>query len=227
MPPLPPQLPSVVPVDVVLASGNAGKVREFQALLGPEWRVRPQSDFGIVPVEETGETFLANALLKARHAARLTGLPALADDSGLEVDLLGGEPGVRSARYAGPEADDAANNGRLLAALKGVPDGQRAARYRCVLVWVDGPEDESPLVAEGVWQGQILAAPRGRGGFGYDPLFLDPGSGLAAAELDPDAKNARSHRGRALERLRPLLQARLGPGGPGLFTRGGPVRKNS
>ena len=123
--PLP--LPSAAPADVVLASGNAGKAREIQALLGPEWRVRPQSEFGVVPVEESGDTFLANALLKARHAARLTGLPALADDSGLEVDALGGEPGVRSARFAGPGADDAANIGKLLAALHGLPDAQRAA----------------------------------------------------------------------------------------------------
>lgn len=201
-------MPSAAAAEVVLASGNAGKVREFQALLGPEWRVRPQSEFGVGPVEETGDTFIANALLKARHAARLTGLPALADDSGLEVDALGGEPGVRSARYAGSGADDAANNGRLLAALDGVPDAQRTARFRCVLVWVEGPDDESPLVAEGAWEGRILPAPRGSGGFGYDPLFLDPGTGLAAAELDPDAKNARSHRGRALARLRSLLATR-------------------
>ena len=163
--------------DLVLASGNAGKIRELQALLGSTWRVLPQSDLGVVPVEETGSTFLANALLKARHAARVTGLPALADDSGLEVDALGGAPGVRSARYAGPEADDAANNARLLAALSGVPEPQRTARYRCVLVWMDGPDDPAPLIAEGLWEGRILTEPRGRGGFGYDPLFLDPVSG--------------------------------------------------
>lgn len=191
--------------DLVLATGNAGKVREFQALLGVAWRVRPQSEFAVPPVEETGATFLANALLKARHAAQVTGLPALADDSGLEVDALGGAPGIRSARYAGPEADDAANNAKLLAALAGVPEPERTARYRCVLVWVDGPDDESPLIAEGVWEGRILSAPRGHGGFGYDPLFLDPETGLAAAELDAAAKNARSHRGQALERLRALL----------------------
>ncbi len=191
--------------DLVLASSNAGKVREFQALLGAEWRVRPQSEFAIQPVAETGATFLANALLKAHHAARLTKLPALADDSGLEVDALGGAPGIRSARYAGAEADDAANNARLLAALAGVPDRLRTARYRCALVWLRGPGDESPLIAEGVWEGQILAAPRGRGGFGYDPLFLDPATGLAAAELDALAKNACSHRGQALARLKALL----------------------
>jgi XTP/dITP diphosphohydrolase len=191
--------------DLVVASGNPGKVREFQALLGSAWRVRPQSDFAVVPVEETGTTFLANALLKARHAARLTGLPALADDSGLEVDALNGAPGVHSARYAGPEADDVANNARLLAALSGVPEAQRTARYRCVLVWIAGPDDPTPLVAEGVWEGRILTEARGRGGFGYDPLFLDPESGLAAAELAADAKNARSHRGQALAQLRRQL----------------------
>ncbi|MEQ1801029.1 MAG: RdgB/HAM1 family non-canonical purine NTP pyrophosphatase [Gammaproteobacteria bacterium] len=214
-------MPSAAAAEVVLASGNAGKVREFQALLGPEWRVRPQSDFGVAPVEETGNTFLANALLKARHAARATGLPALADDSGLEVDALGGEPGVKSARYAGALADDAANCGKLLAALAGVPDARRTARFRCVLVWVSGPDDPEPVVAEGAWEGRILSAPRGRGGFGYDPVFLDPVAGLAAAELEPAAKNARSHRGRALARLRPLLEARQGPGRRDLFTRDG------
>ena len=198
---------------LVLASGNAGKVREFQALVGAAWRVRPQSEFAVVPVEETGSTFFANALLKARHAAQCTGLPALADDSGLEVDALGGAPGVWSARYAGPEADDAANNVKLLAALSGIPEAQRTARFRCVLVWLSGPRDESPLTAEGVWEGRILTAPRGLGGFGYDPLFLDPGTGLTAAELTDDAKNARSHRGRALLSLRDLIRQ-------GLFTVG-------
>ena len=191
--------------DLVLASGNAGKVREFQALLGAAWRVRPQSEFAVPPVEETGSTFLANAVLKARHAARITGLPALADDSGLEVDALGGAPGIRSARYAGIPANDAANNAKLLAALAGVPEAERRARYRCVLVWLPGPDDPSPRSAEGVWEGRILTAPRGRGGFGYDPLCLDIETGLSAAELEPEAKNGRSHRGRALDRLRALL----------------------
>lgn len=197
--------------DLVLASGNAGKIREFQALLGSTWRVLPQFDFGVVPVEETGSTFLANALLKACHAARVTGLPALADDSGLEVDALGGAPGVRSARYAGPEADDAANNARLLAALSGVPEPRRTARYRCVLVWTDGPDDSAPLIAEGRWEGRILLEPRGRGGFGYDPLFLDSASGMAAAELKPNVKNMRSHRGLALARMQELLRSREHP----------------
>ena len=196
--------------DLVLASGNPGKVREFQALLGSMWRVRPQSEFDIVPVEETGSTFLANALLKARNAARLTGLPALADDSGLEVDALNGAPGVHSARYAGPDADDAANNACLLAALSGVPEVRRTARYRCVLVWTEGPDDPAPLIAEGVWEGRILTEPSGDGGFGYDPLFLDPVSGMAAAELAADVKNARSHRGKALAQLQKLLSRPTG-----------------
>jgi len=192
--------------DLVLASSNPGKVREFQALLGSTWRVRPQSDFDVPPVEETGDTFLANALLKARNAAKSTGLPALADDSGLEVDALHGAPGVHSARYAGPKADAAANNGRLLAALSGVPEAQRTARYRCVLVWVNGPDDPAPLVAEGIWEGRILTMPRGNGGFGYDPLFLDPESGSAVAELAADVKNSRSHRGQACAQLLKLLR---------------------
>lgn len=191
--------------EVVLASGNAGKVGELQALLGNSWRVHPQSRFGIAPVEETGHTFFENALLKARHAAALTGLPALADDSGLEVDALGGAPGVWSARYAGPAADDAANNAKLLAVLEGIPEARRTARYRCVLVWLCSADDPAPLVAEGTWEGRILDRPRGTGGFGYDPLFLDPVTGLTAAEMDPGAKNARSHRGQALGRLKTLL----------------------
>ena len=193
--------------EVVLASGNAGKVREFQALLGSRWRVRTQAEFGVEPVDETGDTFLANALLKARHAARVTGLPALADDSGLEVDVLDGAPGVHSARYAGPGADDAANNAKLLQALEGVPEARRTARYRCVLVWLEAA-DGSPIVAEGNFEGSILLAPRGQGGFGYDPLFLDPVSGCAVAELDPAEKNARSHRALAFARLQQQLTAR-------------------
>lgn len=200
-----------VPPEAVLASGNPGKVREFQALLGTRWTLRPQTDFGIAPVPETGDTFVANALLKARHAALATGLPALADDSGLEVDALGGQPGVRSARFAGDGAGDAANNGKLLAALAGVPDEARTARFRCVLVWVDGPGDPAPLVAAGAWEGRILQSPRGTAGFGYDPLFLDLATGLSAAELSAPAKNARSHRGQALRHLETLLGTR--PGG--------------
>jgi XTP/dITP diphosphohydrolase len=196
---------------VVLATGNRGKLAEFQQLLGDSgFDVLPQSQFGIEPPEETGTTFEANALLKARHAAQLTGLPALADDSGLEVDALGGAPGVYSARYAGVDAGDAANTAKLLAALATVPESQRAARFRCVIAFVRTADDATPLLAHGAWPGRILAAPRGAGGFGYDPVFLDIASGLSAAELDAAAKNARSHRGAA---LRELLQ-QLGAAAP-------------
>lgn len=191
--------------ELVLASGNGGKLREFQALLGPAFRVRAQSEFGVVALPETGTTFLLNARLKAQHAARCTGLPALGDDSGLEVDALGGAPGVWSARYAGPDADDESNNARLLQELAGWPEAQRSARFRCVLVWLDSPDDPAPRIGEGVWPGRILAAPRGQGGFGYDPLFLDLQSGLSAAELSAADKNAVSHRGRAWAVLRPLF----------------------
>ena len=190
---------------LVLASDNEGKLTEFQALLGDSWILLPQGALGVPPAEETGDTFTANALLKARHAARLTGLPALADDSGLEVDALGGAPGVRSARYAGEGADAAANNRKLLAALDGIPEGQRSARFRCVLALVRHAEDPAPLLAEGSWEGRIARASRGGKGFGYDPVFIDSESGLAAAELDPADKNRRSHRGRAARALAALL----------------------
>jgi len=195
------------PRTLVLASGNPGKLREFQQLLGPAWRVVPQSALQVSPVDETGATFLDNALLKARHAAAATGQPALADDSGLEVDALGGAPGVRSARFAGPEASDDDNNARLLQALAGVPRGLRGARYRCVLVFVRGPADPAPLIAEGSWSGWIAEQPDGAEGFGYDPLFVDLVSGLTAARLNPAQKNARSHRGAALSRLKVMLDA--------------------
>ena len=193
---------------VVLATGNRGKLAEFRQLLGDSgYEVLAQSQFGIEPPEETGATFEANALLKARYAAQLTGLPALADDSGLEVDALGGEPGVYSARYAGAGATDAANIAKLLAALAAMPEAQRTARFRCVIAFVRTAEDAAPLLAHGAWEGRILAAPRGTGGFGYDPVFLDPASGLSAAELDAAAKNARSHRGAALRELLRQLHA--------------------
>jgi XTP/dITP diphosphohydrolase len=194
---------------LVIATGNPGKLREFRELLaGLPFDVTAQSALGIASVEETGSTFFANALLKARHAARLSGRAAIADDSGLEVDALGGAPGVYSARYAGRDADDAANNARLLAELIDVPEAQRGARYRCVLVYLDGPEDPAPLLAEGVWEGRVLQAPRGTGGFGYDPLFYVPELRLTAGELESAEKNRRSHRGTALGALRTLLAAR-------------------
>ncbi len=190
---------------IVLATGNSGKAREISALLGPGWDVVLQSDYGVTAIEETGASFRENAELKARHAALMTGLPALADDSGLEVDALGGAPGVRSARYAGEGASDAQNVRRLLAELEGVADGQRGARFRCVLVWVRDANDARPLVAQGAWEGRICRTPRGINGFGYDPIFEDPVLGQTAAELAPAAKNECSHRGRALQVLRELL----------------------
>jgi XTP/dITP diphosphohydrolase len=190
---------------VVLATANRGKAREIAAMLGPEWEVRLQADYGITPIEETGSSFAENALAKARHAAAATGLAALADDSGLEVDALGGAPGIESARYAGPGADDTDNRDRLLAELAHVPDAARSARFRCVLAYVRGSEDAHPLMAEGTWEGRITHGPRGIAGFGYDSLFEDPECGLTAAEMAPAAKNERSHRARALRALRQKL----------------------
>lgn len=192
---------------VVLASGNPGKIREIRALLAPlAIEVVPQSDLAIDEAEEPHQTFLENALAKARHASRAAGLPALADDSGLSVDALGGAPGVHSAYYAGRDGDretrDARNNAKLLASLK----DNRKAHYTCVMVLVKQAEDDKPLVAEAHWHGEIGRAPRGSNGFGYDPLFLLP-DGRTAAELDPAEKNRVSHRGIALAKLLELLRA--------------------
>jgi XTP/dITP diphosphohydrolase len=186
----------------VLASNNPGKVREIDQLLaGAGMHVEPQHRFGVGAVEETGLTFVENAILKARHAAAGSGLPAIADDSGIEVDALDGAPGIYSARYAGPGADDTANNEKLLAELAGVPSAERTARYRCVMVYLRHPQDPTPLVCIGTWEGRILHEPRGSNGFGYDPLFFVPTHDCSAAELDPDSKNALSHRGQALREL--------------------------
>lgn len=192
---------------VVVATGNAGKLRELTALLdGLELQLIAQSEMGILPVEETGTTFAENALLKAHHAARCAGLAAIADDSGLEVDALQGAPGLYSARFAGPGSDDAANNAKLLRALAGVPDEARGARYQCVLVFVNGPQDPAPIVAQGCWEGRIVDTPRGSGGFGYDPYFWLPDRGCTAAELDAAEKNRISHRGQAMHQLRAALE---------------------
>jgi XTP/dITP diphosphohydrolase len=186
---------------LVVATSNVGKLREFQQLLaGLVREVSAQSRFGVTAVAETEATFVGNALLKARHAARITGLPTLADDSGLEVDALGGRPGVWSARYAGENATDADNNALLLRELAQHP-GPRTARYRAVLVLVRDAEDPSPLISEGVWEGVIAEAPRGTGGFGYDPLFIVGGGDVTAAELPAEMKNHISHRAQALTRL--------------------------
>lgn len=193
---------------VVLASSNRGKLTEFNTLLAEcGLTVVPQSQFTAAIAPETGDTFLANALIKARHAARVSGLPALADDSGLEVDCLGGAPGVHSARFAGPAASDADNNALLLERLAGIAEDQRTANFRCVLVYLRSAEDPEPLICEGVWQGRILTTARGSGGFGYDPLFLVPDLGRSAAELTIAEKNARSHRGRALRALVAALRS--------------------
>ncbi|NAW34664.1 RdgB/HAM1 family non-canonical purine NTP pyrophosphatase [Halomonas alimentaria] len=187
---------------LVLASGNPGKLREFAQLLAPlGMQVRPQSDFAVPEVEETGLTFVENALLKAREASRVSGLPALADDSGLEVDALHGAPGIYSARYAGEPKSDERNNARLLEALAEVPEGARSARYWCVLVHLRHPEDPVPRIVQCSWEGEILAHPRGEGGFGYDPLFWLPDQGMSVAELPAAEKNRLSHRGRALQAL--------------------------
>jgi XTP/dITP diphosphohydrolase len=193
---------------LVLATANVGKQREFEALLAPVgMRLVLQSVLGIDNVAETGSTFEANALLKARHAAARSGLPALADDSGLEVDALHGRPGVWSARYAGATATDADNNAQLLSELEGLPAERRAARYRCVLALVRSGEDAAPLIASGSWEGRIGTQPAGRGGFGYDPLFVPEGHEVSAAELPVAQKNALSHRGRALTALVAQLTA--------------------
>ena len=194
---------------LVVATGNAGKLREFRDLLaGLPFAITAQGDLGIPSPEETGSTFLDNALLKARHAAAASGAAAIADDSGLEVDALGGAPGIYSARYAGVDAKDADNNAKLLAALRAAGAPPWRARYRCALAFVAGPEDPAPMVADGVWEGCIVESPRGTGGFGYDPYFYLPDLQLTAAELDPAEKNRRSHRGTAMRALRDLLAAR-------------------
>jgi XTP/dITP diphosphohydrolase len=189
-------------VKIVLASGNAGKLRELSTLLGPlGLELLNQSSLGIQSAAETGTTFVENALLKARHAARLARLPAISDDSGIEVDALEGRPGVYSARFAGENASDADNLHKLLAELHGVPAEFRQARYHCVIVFVRDAQDRVPVVAHGTWEGQIAAEPRGAGGFGYDPIFVPAGLHSTAAQLAADEKNRISHRAKALAAL--------------------------
>ncbi|MEF3083855.1 RdgB/HAM1 family non-canonical purine NTP pyrophosphatase [Luteimonas sp. SMYT11W] len=191
---------------LVLASGNAGKLLELRAMLADlPLTVLPQRELGVDDVPETGTTFVENALIKARHASQVTGLPALADDSGLIVDALGGAPGLYSARYAGSPTDDAANNTKLLQALEGLPEARRTARFYAVIVLLRHADDPQPLIAEGSWEGRILDAPRGANGFGYNPVFLDPARGLTAAEMPPEQKNRISHRALALQALRDRL----------------------
>ena len=191
---------------LVAATGNPGKLAEIERLLdGLGWEVLAQSAFGVEPPPEDGLTFVENAIIKARHAAERTGRSALADDSGIVVDALGGAPGVHSARYAGPGGGDAANNEKLIRAMAGLPEGKRSARFECAVVWLRDPRDPVPLIARGTWTGRVLEAPRGTNGFGYDPLFLDPATGCTAAELSPERKDALSHRGQALRALRAML----------------------
>jgi XTP/dITP diphosphohydrolase len=192
---------------IVLATGNPGKVREFSAVLtGLEVEIVPQSAFAVPEVEETGLSFVENALLKARNAARHTGLPALADDSGLVVDALEGAPGIYSARYAGPEADDRANIAKLLAELGETPAEWRGARFHCALALLRHAADPMPLICQASWEGLITFEPYGDGGFGYDPVFLVPSEAQTAAELDPAVKNRLSHRGQALAQLAQALK---------------------
>lgn len=193
--------------EIVVASGNRGKIAELADLLaGTGLALRAQDEFGIAPAPEEAPTFVENALAKARHAARGAQRPAIADDSGLEVDALGGQPGVYSARYAGTDATDAANNHKLLAELADVPSAERTARYRAVLVYLRHADDPAPLIAEATWSGWIASEPRGEHGFGYDPLFLVK-DGRTAAELAPTEKNQMSHRAQALAALARKLQS--------------------
>lgn len=190
---------------LVLASHNAGKLKELQAMLGDRFQVRSVAEFSSHSPAETGLSFVENAILKARHAAQVSGLPALADDSGLAVDHLGGAPGIHSARYSGT-GDDQANNRKLLEVLQGVPDAARGAQFVCVLAMVRHAQDPLPVICEGFWSGRILHEPRGSQGFGYDPLFWVAEQQCSSAELAPEVKNRLSHRARAMQ----LLRQRLG-----------------
>lgn len=196
-----------MPNRIVLASSNAGKVREINAMLeGHEVKIISQSAFNVPAVEETGLTFVENALLKARNAARHTGLPAIADDSGIELDALNGLPGIYSARYAGAGADDVANLEKLIEEVRKLPEEQRPARFVCLMVYLRHAEDPIPLIAEGIWEGVAITTPQGKNGFGYDPMFYLPAYHCTSAELPPDTKNRLSHRGQALRRLVAQLQ---------------------
>jgi XTP/dITP diphosphohydrolase len=192
---------------VVLATGNKKKVEELNALLADlDYAVVPQSEFNVESVPETGTTFVENAIIKARHAARITGLPAIADDSGIEVDALLGRPGVYSARYAGEDASDEDNLEKLLEDMNGVPAVLRSARYWCVLVYMRHADDPTPIICQASWEGSLATEPTGENGFGYDPIFNVPDLDCTAAELDPATKNSLSHRGKALAQLVKALQ---------------------
>lgn len=187
---------------IVLASGNIGKLRELSQILSPlGLKLIAQSDLNVPEVEETGLSFVENAIIKARNAALISGLPAIADDSGIEVDALHGAPGIYSSRYAGPDASDTDNIQALLTAMKDVPENERTARFQCVVVFMRHAEDPTPLICQGSWQGQILQAPIGDEGFGYDPVFWVSETDCTAAELSPEQKHAISHRGKAMRQF--------------------------
>lgn len=191
---------------VVLASGNQGKIAEIQAILKhQDIEVISQSHFDVPDIEETGTTFIENAIIKARHAAEISGLPAIADDSGLEVDAINGRPGVYSARYAGLPSNDKNNTAKLLNALKGIPDGKRTARFHCVMVFMAHADDPSPLIGHGTWEGSIAFKEAGNNGFGYDPVFYTPEHSCMSAELASSIKNTLSHRAKALKQLMPQI----------------------
>jgi len=193
---------------IVLASSNTGKVREINQLLSKnKIQVIPQNQFGIPDADETGLTFVENAIIKARNAAQHSGLAAIADDSGIEVDFLKGAPGIRSARFASEACDDDENNRKLLAALNGVPEPDRTARFQCLMVYMRHEEDPTPIICQGTWEGSILTTSQGENGFGYDPLFWVPGSACSSAQLEPSEKNRLSHRGQALRQLLRALSA--------------------
>lgn len=196
--------------DILLASGNKGKVKELKEMLAPfGLNVVPQSQFDVEEVPETGTTFVENAIIKARHAAKVTGLPCIADDSGLEVAALNGAPGIYSARFAGPDATDGTNIDKLLNALADTPDEQRQARFVCVLVFMAHADDPTPIICQGFWDGVIQKQRSGEHGFGYDPVFYQPQLDKTAAQLSPDEKHAMSHRGQALKQLVSQLQSKL------------------
>lgn len=197
--------PVQAPHSIVLASSNPGKIREFSAILGNQTIV-PQDQFHVSEVEETGSTFVENAIIKARHAAQICNLPTIADDSGLVVDALNGAPGVISARYAGLGASDQLNLEKLLQALQDVPESQRSARFICVIVFMQHATDACPIIAQGVWEGNILMEATGKNGFGYDPIFAVPGKNCSSAELSPETKNIISHRAQALRQIKSHIQ---------------------
>ncbi|WNO09342.1 RdgB/HAM1 family non-canonical purine NTP pyrophosphatase [Teredinibacter sp. KSP-S5-2] len=192
---------------IILASGNPGKLKEFQILLADcNLDVRPQSEYEVSDADEIGLTFVENAIIKARHACEATGLPAIADDSGIEVDALKGAPGIYSARFSGEGATDEKNNQRLLSLLVNTPEEERSARYQCVLVYMEHAKDPTPIICQGTWEGRILDTPVGENGFGYDPLFYVPEYKCSSAELDKNLKNKISHRAKAMQKLLAVLQ---------------------